>query len=353
MTSLLGQLYSRIRGSQEDIASEGLTYVLKQSEAARNAVYNLLRTHCGLEFDDLRFKSQSIGDKLERPDITAFNAQNQEVLIMEAKFWAPLTSNQPVNYLKRLGENSALVFICPNLRLQNVYDECLRRLNNAAITNTPVDKNYSVSLGGNNYLLVITWDEILNAVRKNLEKTIEVELMSDIDQIIGLCKKIDSNAFLPLQTIDLSPEIPRRVMNYQNMIDSIVSKLRSKKLANTKGLNATATKGWYTRHFKINDLGVTLRLDWKLWATNADTPFWVKFRDITTKSNWVASDEFKEKLNDLVFKLNLSPRIVNTGNPFFPLEPLMHKTEEEVRNDLIRQIIEMVNHLVDDKIENV
>ncbi len=31
MQSLLGQFYNRIRGSQEDIASESLVYILKQS----------------------------------------------------------------------------------------------------------------------------------------------------------------------------------------------------------------------------------------------------------------------------------------------------------------------------------
>jgi hypothetical protein len=31
MQSLLGQFYNRIKGSQEDIASESLTYILKKS----------------------------------------------------------------------------------------------------------------------------------------------------------------------------------------------------------------------------------------------------------------------------------------------------------------------------------
>lgn len=351
MSSLLGQFFTRIRGSQEDIASEGLTYVLKQSDAAKNAVYNILRVNCGLEFDNLRFKSQNIGENLDRPDITAHNSENQEVLIMEAKFWAPMTKNQPLGYLERLGKHTALVFICPGMRLQNVYDECLRKINNAKLPNSPVESNYSVAFDNNRFLLVISWDEILKAVRKNLEKTSEVELISDIDQIIGFCEIIDSNAFLPLQSSDLSPLLPRRAMNYQNMIDSVVSKLRSKKMANTKGLNATATKSWYTRHFKVGKLGVTLRLDWKLWANNADTPFWIIFRNITATNHWTISDEFRQKLNNLAFKLNLTSRQFSATSPVFPLFPLHHKTEDEVREDLIRQIIDMVNFLSDEKIE--
>lgn len=351
MSSLLGQFFTRIKGSQEDIASEGLTYVLKQSDAARNAVYNLLRVNCRLEFEDLRFKSQNTGKNLDRPDITAHNAENQEVLIMETKFWAPMTKNQPLGYLERLGKNTALVFICPGMRLQNVYDECLRRINNADLPNNPVESNYLVAFDDNRFLLVISWDDILKAVRKNLEKTGKVELISDIDQIIGFCEIIDSNAFLPLQSNDLSPLLPRRVINYQNMIDSVVSKLRSKKIASTEGLNAVATKKWYARSFKVGKLGVKIRLDWIRWANNADTPFWIMFRDNTLTNNWSISDEFRQKLSNLAFKLNLTSRQFIPTSPIFPLFPLHHKTEDEVREDLIRQIIDMVNFLSDEKIE--
>lgn len=95
MQSLLGLFYSRIRGSQEDIASEGLAYILQRSEAARLAVRKLIKADCGLELSDLTYVTQNVGEKLERPDVSGFDIDGKEVLILEAKFWLPyLTTSQ-------------------------------------------------------------------------------------------------------------------------------------------------------------------------------------------------------------------------------------------------------------------
>lgn len=51
MQSLLGQFYSRIKGSQEDIASEGLTYILQRSQVARKAIYKMVKNDCNLDFE--------------------------------------------------------------------------------------------------------------------------------------------------------------------------------------------------------------------------------------------------------------------------------------------------------------
>ena len=43
MQSLLRWFYNRIKGSQEDIASEGLVYILKQSLESRKAIQQIVR----------------------------------------------------------------------------------------------------------------------------------------------------------------------------------------------------------------------------------------------------------------------------------------------------------------------
>ena len=111
MASLLGQFYNKIRGSQEDIASEGLAYILQRSESARIALRKIIKLESGLDFDDINYTTQNVGEKLERTDISGYDFDNREVIILEAKFWASLTDNQPIGYLERLSENSILVFI--------------------------------------------------------------------------------------------------------------------------------------------------------------------------------------------------------------------------------------------------
>jgi hypothetical protein len=53
MQSLLGQFYSSIKGSQEYIASDGLTYVLQRSKSARLAINKIIKSDCDLDFKDL------------------------------------------------------------------------------------------------------------------------------------------------------------------------------------------------------------------------------------------------------------------------------------------------------------
>jgi hypothetical protein len=70
MQSLLGQFYTRIKGSQEDIASEGLVYILNRSKAARDVIGRIIKSELGLDLPDLTYVSQNTGIKLERPDVT-------------------------------------------------------------------------------------------------------------------------------------------------------------------------------------------------------------------------------------------------------------------------------------------
>jgi hypothetical protein len=69
MASLLGQFYTRIKGSQEDIASEGLAYILQRSISVRKALNKIIQIESGIEFEDINYITQNVGEKLERPDI--------------------------------------------------------------------------------------------------------------------------------------------------------------------------------------------------------------------------------------------------------------------------------------------
>ncbi len=54
MKSLLGQFYHKIKGSQEDIASESLVYILEQSVGSRKVINQLVESKTNLAFSDLR-----------------------------------------------------------------------------------------------------------------------------------------------------------------------------------------------------------------------------------------------------------------------------------------------------------
>ena len=103
--SLLAHLYSRIRGSQEDIATIALQYLLSQSDALNSAFTHLLSNSLGIDLDDnLRYFCQAVGDDQERPDMAGIDSVGREQVLCEMKFYAGLTHNQPLSYLDRLKE---------------------------------------------------------------------------------------------------------------------------------------------------------------------------------------------------------------------------------------------------------
>jgi len=255
MKSLLGQFYHRIRGSQEDIATEGLTYVLQQSQSARDAVKILVRNEVGLDIGNLDYVTQDVGINLERPDISGKDNSGKELLIIEAKFWASLTDNQPVEYLSRLAENSLLIFVCPSLRTRPLFQEIDNRLQAADIKYESESDNYLFTLKSNRYLMIKSWTQVLNQVRQFLVQDNEQSLVSDIDQIRGLVEIIDSQAFLPIQDKELSPSYARRISSFYDLIDHVVSELKIREIIDTTGLKTVRAEIWIFKLHEVRAIG--------------------------------------------------------------------------------------------------
>ena len=338
MQSLLGQFYNRIKGSQEDIASESLTYILKESIRARQTINQIVTLNTGLIFTDLTYKSQNVGEKLERPDISGFDETGKEVLLIEAKFWASLTSNQPNEYLNRLGEKSVLIFLVPSLRIRAIYEEVYNRIKEKYFDIETDPENLKIKLIQNNKFIIIKdWNEILNTIKSELVQENNHSLISDIDQIIGFCETIDKISFQPIIDSDLSPSIPKKINSYYDIVDKVVDEIKNRiEKASTKGLQKTAKKYGYRRYFSIQDIGMGMALEMNLWSSYSDTPFWITI--VETKEGWKSTEKFKKNCERTAFNLNY--KFVEINNEIFlSLKPKLDETEDVVINDLANQIV--------------
>jgi hypothetical protein len=347
MESLLGQFYNRIKGSQEDIASESLTYILRKSIRVRQTINQIININTGLSFSDLSYTTQKVGDKLERPDISGIDENGREALIIEAKFWASLTSNQPNEYLNRFIDNAVLIFLVPTLRVRSIYEEVLIRVNeNHADIETDTE-NRKIRINSDNiHILIKSWNEILNAIKSELLKENNQNLISDIDQIIGFCDTIDKNSFQPIIDIDLSPSIPKKINSYYDIVDKVVDeiKIRSEKVS-TKGLIKTPQRYGYRRYFRFGNFGVGLGLKMDLWAVYADTPFWMSVK-IISENSWIITDKFKRKCEKLALQQNLK-LIERNDELSFSLKPKLNETEDRVIDDLANQVELICNKIAE------
>ena len=85
--SLLAHLYSRIKGSQEDVATLSLQYIVSQSAALNHEfTRRLCESLHGIVSTELNYACQSVGTELERPDIAGVDADGNEKILCEAKF---------------------------------------------------------------------------------------------------------------------------------------------------------------------------------------------------------------------------------------------------------------------------
>lgn len=334
MESLLGQ-FIRFFNSPENIASEGIAYILGRSENARKAINKMIFNSTGISLPDLIYSTQNVGDKLERPDISGRVDATHERLIIEAKFEAALTEHQPNEYLNRLKSESILMFVCPSWRTHSLQIEIIRKLK--TINDRIISESPHIVLESGKHLIIETWGDITNSIKIALEQENRKELISDIDQIIGLCNKIDTEAFIPLTANDFAISIPRRIISYTNLIDKIIGELIKNKVIDSDGYKTTGQTWGYSRYAKNEKWFIALELNYKYWANYEETPL------------WLAINNKNEKLDEELFlranKIGKNYKRMgekNDRSPYFPLYPKLGQVEAEVINQLTEEITDML-----------
>lgn len=341
MASLLGQFFTSIKGSQEDIASKGLAYILDCSKSAQNTFNGIIKNKTGLQFDEIKYITQSVGKEKERPDISGRNTDGVEKIIIETKFWSSLTAYQPNKYLERLEGQSILIFVCPELRKVSLLCEIEEKLTGKNYTKN----NDILHIENEKFVFILDWNYILGAIKQSLLENSENNLVSDIDQIIGFCEVIDTKAFLPIKDEDLSPAIAVRINSYYGLVNKIVDNLIQKKLANTNNgrLKSTGQVYGYTRYFMLGRFCVILEVHFLLWKNLADTPFWVSIKEDWYKPQTI---EFTNRLKQVSADTNI--KIYETGFNdllYFALKPKINEVEDIVVDDISDKIIKIIEAL--------
>jgi hypothetical protein len=128
--SLLADLATLLARSPEDVATEALVLILNRSPSALAAMNRQL---LGWAMDHLepiaRWRTQVVGSDEARTDAEGKDAAGRLQVIIESKFWAGLTPNQPLTYLARLKEPHGIVlFVVPESRIGVLALELTERL---------------------------------------------------------------------------------------------------------------------------------------------------------------------------------------------------------------------------------
>ena len=344
--SLFGHLASRFSAHPENLSTEALNYILTRSTIARKTFLKFL-DQVGIELpEDLSFRTQMAEDEGAIPDLVGKDENGNQVLIVEAKFWAALTDNQPVTYLNYLPNNlgGVLLFIAPSLRFQTIWGELVRRCNNAGITVKSFPKTNTGlifgKIGSDQAIVLATWRSILSFMLQALESEGEFEIASDIRQLQGLCESMDREAFLPIHAEEFGPLIAKRFLQYYDLVDKVLYRIKEEGLADTKGLTQGSKRECYKRFFSMKGFGCSIAFHRDYWATLRETPLW-----ITVKSG---DFKFSHKAKDLLSKLELQEpsRLIQINDELaIPLYLATGVEENDVIEDLVNQVKEIAELL--------
>lgn len=207
----------------------------------------------------------------------------RERVLIEAKFWAGLTGNQPVAYLQRLPANtpSALLFVAPAPRLDTLWNELRRTVAESeseielGITDLKAKELRSAIVGGKRHLLLTSWRTLLGRMQDAASSDSHTE--KDIAQLHGLATQEDEDAFLPLRREELGPEFARRILNLRHLVDQATNRAVAAGFANVDRLRVTPQAWGYGRFVRLAYTTPWFGVDFYDWAEHGISPLWLWF----------------------------------------------------------------------------
>ena len=278
--SLLGHLIPRIAsGGVEPAATQALAYILHSSTRIAQAFCALCPPD-GAQFQLGRVVAEEQHED-NFPDLTIRDTAGVVRVFVENKFWAGLTDAQPTAYLEALPSStpSTLLFIVPRQRMYGLWDELKRRCDGKLTLKSETRENAMAwARAGQRILAITSWKHVLQTLEH--AATGHAALQQDIVQLRGLTDQMNVDAFLPLHGGEVTDvNVPRRLINYINLVDEIVGRLKTDGIANTKGLqtgNTFYSTGRYLRFQGVaeGDFVLWLGISLKAWRNWGITPIW-------------------------------------------------------------------------------
>lgn len=281
----------------EDAATDALYFILSRSETALATLADFLGDgQAPLPIAGVR--SQRVLELGAMPDLTCIDAGGNVVALIESKFWAPLTKNQPVAYWKALpaDQPSALLFLTPDDRINqdspdSLWNELRRRLGRAGheLGASQVEHNLRTATGkdGQRRLVLASWSLLLSCVAEQLSAAGEQEALFEIDELKGLAATAIAGDNL------------QQDENFKVLVAKIVKRVEQSGWADTRGLAVGGGDNAHWRYLRLAGAPAWLRMDKRIADQMPDTPLWLSFyRPTKPSASDVGLDEVRSRLGD-------------------------------------------------------
>lgn len=272
----------------EDIATEALKHILNKSSASREALDDILRDG-GLNIERIReIKTQGTLPDGSRVDMVGYGMDKASPVFIEAKFFAPLTSNQPnsyLNYLIAQPTQSVLLFLTLESRIKSLWPELRTQVerDNKKLVEVESERRCMRIEGTDCHLMVISWRALLDSMAVRTRAGQENPgIEADIVQLKGLTARLNDDQSRPVpdmvfefgETLERSQELDLR-----EIVRRAISSAERAGIVDTTGLSVGRTSWYYGRYFRFSSSNRDpwLGINHHLWNEFGQSPIWLWF----------------------------------------------------------------------------
>ncbi len=345
---LLGHLARRFTVSEENLATEALTWLLR-APAASNALSSIARAAGADLPDGLHYVGQVGNPETGRPDVVGLDVHRAERLLIEAKFGAALTDQQPGGYLNRLPADAPglLLVVAPDARKSSLWTELMKAVPQLAANAPSPSLQHDqavlrVLVQGSKVLALTSWRHLVTQVLEALKAAGDTRLAQDAEQLLAFTEVMDSQAYEPVRPGHYSMDEGRRVQQLEELIDGSHRLAKKSKVLEHEGRSSHGRifYGWYLRS-RATRKALWFGFHPRLWARHGLSPLWMQ---VKVGPSW-SRQRLAQALSPLQGPGEVG--VFEEGDNFhIPLVLPAYMTRDQTVADLLRQL-ESVVGLID------
>lgn len=349
MSSLLGAIIGKFTNQFENVATEGLAHILASNEIARKNLVKFLSSKSnmqGFENEDFDISTQfTDGNDLSIPDI-ALHFGNDRKLLMEVKFWAKLTKNQPLAYLQKLNaeKGEVLFFLVPKLRIPHLKNELVQKVQLEAEQLKYKIQNDTLHFERYAEIIIVSWEDLLLALYEGSDSS-TMHFKSDLDQLKQMIEKMLSPAFLPFEVGDFEFYTYRKNIQLIELIDACID---SSTEMNTKNLSYGGGRNSFQRWFMFHEYySCGLELHARFWE-KYNSPVWLVIYGASWQNKGQIPHPEMAQFEENIKALNLDYEIVKESGYrklIFKIEISYGEDKESCLHVMKKQIQTVLNAL--------
>jgi hypothetical protein len=345
--AILADLIGCFADKRENVGTEAFRVILKNSTITRKCFVRFC-AQSGVHFpESLDFQSQSRIEDSGQPDMVG-RSEEGRMLVIESKFDAGLTENQPVAYFEHLDVPGLLLFIVPEYRRRSVWFELCKRCRDKGlkiefVPSVPWEFLAQVE---NHRMGLVSWRTTLSFLIDGAREQGDTEAAQDLAQLKALCDRMDQDAFMPFQPEELTDAgIPRRLIQLMTLSSKVVERAEGQRVC--RAGPRTSGELYQGRFLWLGPLYAYLGCFLSFWKEHAVSPLWFQ-----TGPDWKENVELPQAAKKHL-KSILSPACIDPSK--FPIEvgknlwvPFMLKPgveEDQLVSGLTEQIAQLRNTL--------